>query len=226
MIHEQSITGILKALDEKQYSCVELVNHYLQRLQDSNGEINAFISITTDQALSHAKKLDKARMEGNAPPLAGIPIAHKDIFCTRGIKTSAGSHMLDNFIAPYDATVVEKLNDAGAIILGKTNMDEFAMGSSNENSYYGRVQNPWSKDSVPGGSSGGSAFCSPPSWPQSSRPSGLRSRQWPIPPEIGVLHGRLHQGRQERFSVDPIVVPQVPRRCRLAPASRPGLQPG
>ncbi|HIG40157.1 MAG: Asp-tRNA(Asn)/Glu-tRNA(Gln) amidotransferase subunit GatA [bacterium] len=156
-MHEQTITEILNALNEKQYSCVELVNHYLRRLHDCNGEINAFITTAADQALSRANKLDKARLQGNVAPLAGIPIAHKDIFCTEGIKTSAGSHMLDNFTAPYNATVVEKLNDAGAIILGKTNMDEFAMGSSNENSYYGPVKNPWDKDSVPGGSSGGSA---------------------------------------------------------------------
>jgi aspartyl-tRNA(Asn)/glutamyl-tRNA(Gln) amidotransferase subunit A len=156
MISGHSIAEMLNALEQKEYSCVELVEHYLKRIDDSSS-LNAFISNTSEQAITHAIQMDEARSAGNAPPLAGIPIAHKDIFCTRGVKTSAGSRMLDNFIAPYNATVVEKLDEAGAIILGKTNMDEFAMGSSNENSYYGPVKNPWSMDSVPGGSSGGSA---------------------------------------------------------------------
>jgi len=156
-LHEKSIAEIVAALDSKKFSCRELVSHHLDRITEANGYLNAYITVDREKALTQADAMDKARASGNAPILAGIPIAHKDIFCTKDIKTSAGSRMLDNFIAPYDATIVSKLKAAGTISLGKTNMDEFAMGSSNENSYYGPVTNPWRKDYIPGGSSGGSA---------------------------------------------------------------------
>ena len=157
MIHEQSIREILNSLDKKEYSCRELVDHFIARASDANASLNAFITDTYETARNEADHMDTLRSNGTAPSLAGIPIAHKDIFCTRGVKTTAGSLMLDNFVAPYSATVVEKLNAAGTISIGKTNMDEFAMGSSNENSHYGPVKNPWSEKVVPGGSSGGSA---------------------------------------------------------------------
>lgn len=155
MIHEQSISEMIQALERGDYSCRELISHHLDRI--SNENLNSYITVDDKNALNQADEIDALRAKGNAPKLAGIPIAHKDIFCTKGIKTSAGSKMLDNFIAPYDSTVSTKLKTAGCISLGKTNMDEFAMGSSNENSYYGPVKNPWALDRVPGGSSGGSA---------------------------------------------------------------------
>ncbi|MBV1876894.1 MAG: Asp-tRNA(Asn)/Glu-tRNA(Gln) amidotransferase subunit GatA [Pseudomonadales bacterium] len=157
MKHAQSIKSILNALDKKDYSCRELVQHFLTRIQAQNDHLNAYITVCSESALKHADLMDQARSAGTAPPLAGLPIAHKDIFCTNGIKTTAGSRMLNNFIAPYDATVVDKMSTAGTISLGKTNMDEFAMGSSNENSFYGNVNNPWAAGTIPGGSSGGSA---------------------------------------------------------------------
>ena len=156
-IHEQSIREILKALDQKDYSCRELTSHYLDRIKSDNADLNAYITWDAESALKRADEMDALRAKGDAPLLAGLPIGHKDIFCTKEVKTTAGSKMLDNFIAPYDATVVEKLNASGTVTLGKTNMDEFAMGSSNENSYYGPVKNPWARDRIPGGSSGGSA---------------------------------------------------------------------
>ncbi|MFT7686964.1 MAG: aspartyl-tRNA(Asn)/glutamyl-tRNA(Gln) amidotransferase subunit A [Candidatus Azotimanducaceae bacterium] len=155
MIHEQSIKEMLQALDKREYSCRELVSHHLDRVENEN--LNSYITIDKSNALKQADEIDVQRAKGNAPILAGIPIAHKDIFCTKGVKTSAGSKMLDNFISPYDSTVSTKLKEAGCISLGKTNMDEFAMGSSNENSFYGPVKNPWALDRIPGGSSGGSA---------------------------------------------------------------------
>lgn len=139
------------------YSSVELTQAYLEQIGRHNADLNAYITVTGEQALAQAAVADAARAAGNAGAFTGIPIAHKDIFCTTGIRTSCGSRMLDNFISPYDATVVERLASAGAVLLGKTNMDEFAMGSSNETSYYGAVKNPWNRALVPGGSSGGSA---------------------------------------------------------------------
>ncbi len=145
-------------LRAKHYSSVELTQFFLDRIQRYDTQINSFISVTAEQALAAAKHADAQLAKGaDTSPLLGIPIAHKDIFCTQGVKTSCGSKMLDNFIAPYDATVVTKLHQAGNVLLGKTNMDEFAMGSSNENSHYGPVHNPWDTARVPGGSSGGSA---------------------------------------------------------------------
>ncbi len=155
-MHNKTIAQLVQGLRAGDYSSSELTQHYLQRIQQHQN-LNSFISVTAEQALSSAKQADLMLAAGNAPLLAGIPIAHKDIFCTQGIKTSCGSKMLDNFIAPYNATVVNKFNAAGAVTLGKLNMDEFAMGSSNETSFYGSVLNPWATDSVPGGSSGGSA---------------------------------------------------------------------
>ncbi|QGG80997.1 Asp-tRNA(Asn)/Glu-tRNA(Gln) amidotransferase subunit GatA [Litorivicinus lipolyticus] len=147
----------LDALESGQISSLELVDAQLKRTEHLNGALNAFISIDRDGAMAAAAAADQARAMGQRAPLLGVPIAHKDLFCTQGLRTSCGSKMLDNFIAPYNATVVENLTEAGAVSLGKTNMDEFAMGSSNENSYYGPAVNPWGERRVPGGSSGGSA---------------------------------------------------------------------
>ncbi|QPL44775.1 Asp-tRNA(Asn)/Glu-tRNA(Gln) amidotransferase subunit GatA [Halomonas sp. A40-4] len=156
-MHDKTLTQLANALGSGELSSRELTEHYLQRIQHSGATLNSFITVTADQALAQADAADQARANGNAGWLAGLPLALKDIFCTQGVKTSCGSRMLDNFTAPYDATVVEKLKAAGTVSLGKTNMDEFAMGSSNENSYYGPVNNPWDLSAVPGGSSGGSA---------------------------------------------------------------------
>lgn len=155
-MHTKTIAQLAKGLHAGDFSSVELTQAYLARILQ-NQSLNSFISITDAQALASAEQADLAIAQGNAGPLTGVPIAHKDIFCTQGIKTSCGSKMLDNFIAPYNATVVEKFNAAGLVSLGKLNMDEFAMGSSNETSFYGNVQNPWAENTVPGGSSGGSA---------------------------------------------------------------------
>jgi aspartyl-tRNA(Asn)/glutamyl-tRNA(Gln) amidotransferase subunit A len=157
VMHTQTVTQLAAALRAGEFSSVELTQRYLQRIGQLNGELNAFITVTADVALEQAKAADQLLQRGAGVALTGVPIAYKDIFCTHGVKTSCGSRMLDNFIAPYDATVIEKCNAAGLVMLGKTNMDEFAMGSSNENSYYGPVHNPWQHDRVPGGSSGGSA---------------------------------------------------------------------
>lgn len=156
-MHQSTLAQLSTALESNQISSEELTKLYLERCKQFNGSLNCFITINEDLALAQAKAADKQRAAGNASPLTGIPIAQKDIFCTNGIKTSCGSKMLDNFIAPYDATVIEKMNAAGIVNIGKTNMDEFAMGSSNETSFYGAVKNPWNQDTVPGGSSGGSA---------------------------------------------------------------------
>ncbi len=156
-MHSKTITALSQALSTKQISSVELTQHFLERIKRFDKTLNCFITVTEDYALNAAAEADKQRAQGNAGALTGIPIAQKDIFCTDGIKTSCGSKMLDNFIAPYDATVVSKFHQAGMVMLGKTNMDEFAMGSSNETSYYGPTKNPWNTDCVPGGSSGGSA---------------------------------------------------------------------
>ena len=155
-MHNKTLTELAAGLRSKQFSSLELTQAFIERIKQ-HSEINAYITISEETALNQAKIADQLLANGNTGPLTGIPIAQKDIFCTQGIKTSCGSKMLDNFIAPYDATVIEKFNQSGAVMLGKLNMDEFAMGSSNENSFYGAVQNPWASDCVPGGSSGGSA---------------------------------------------------------------------
>ncbi|MEX0950932.1 MAG: Asp-tRNA(Asn)/Glu-tRNA(Gln) amidotransferase subunit GatA [Gammaproteobacteria bacterium] len=146
-----------QALQQGAISSIELTRLHLQRAEQFNPELNAVITLVPEQALRQAEAADARRSRGEAGALTGIPLFQKDIFCTAGIRTSCGSRMLDNFIAPYDATVVSHLNTAGMVMLGKTNMDEFAMGSSNETSFYGPVKNPWALSHVPGGSSGGSA---------------------------------------------------------------------
>ena len=151
-----SIRGLRAALTSAQISATELVTYFLARIERYQS-LNCFISVSADEALARARSFDQQPDLYNQGILAGIPLAHKDLFCTRGVLTSCASAMLSNYIPPYDATVVERLDNAGAIMLGKTNMDEFAMGSSNENSYYGEVHNPWDVTRVPGGSSGGSA---------------------------------------------------------------------
>jgi aspartyl-tRNA(Asn)/glutamyl-tRNA(Gln) amidotransferase subunit A len=155
MMHKLSVAELSKGLKNRDFSSVELTQHYLKRIDRS--DLNAFITVTEDLALSQAREADSRLTKGDADVLTGIPYSHKDIFCTKGVKTSAGSKILDPFISPYDATLSHKLNMEGMVMLGKTNMDELAMGSSNENSYYGPVKNPWDKKKVPGGSSGGSA---------------------------------------------------------------------
>ena len=156
-MHLKTIAEMADDLAKKEYSSVELVTHFLNRIDTLDKHFNSFITVTPDHALTQAKVADAKRQAGTATRLTGIPIAQKDIFCTQGIKTSCASKMLDNFISPYDATLITHCNEAGLVMLGKTNMDEFAMGSSNENSYYGSVNNPWDRSRVPGGSSGGSA---------------------------------------------------------------------
>lgn len=156
-LHQLSLAELSAGLRAKRFSSVELTRHFLQRIQKHNATLNAFITITGDAALSSAEQADRKIAQGSAASLTGLPLAHKDIFCTDGVLTTCASRMLSNFIAPYDATVVTRLRDAGMVMLGKTNMDEFAMGSSNETSWYGPVKNPWDHKKVPGGSSGGSA---------------------------------------------------------------------
>jgi len=153
--HTKTIAQLSHGLSSGEFSSVELTQHYLDRINAS--DLNAFITVTDELAMKQAQAADDKIAKGAAGILTGIPYAHKDIFCTNGVKTSAGSKMLDNFISPYDATVSHKLNQADLVMLGKANMDEFAMGSSNENSYYGDVKNPWNINKIPGGSSGGSA---------------------------------------------------------------------
>jgi aspartyl-tRNA(Asn)/glutamyl-tRNA(Gln) amidotransferase subunit A len=156
-LHHLTLGELSEGLRARRFSSVELTKHFLARIERFNPGLNAFITITADQALAFAAKADQALASGRAPALTGLPIAHKDIFCTDGVLTTCGSRMLSNFVAPYDATVVERLSQVGVITIGKTNMDEFAMGSSNETSWYGVVKNPWDVKKVPGGSSGGSA---------------------------------------------------------------------
>ncbi len=154
---EKTVAELSVALASGDISSVELTQAYLNRIAELNTELNAFITVCDESALDQARAADAARANGETGALLGIPMAHKDIFCTQGINTTCGSRMLQNFVSPYDATVVERFKAAGAVTLGKTNMDEFAMGSSNENSFFGPVRNPWDSSRVPGGSSGGSA---------------------------------------------------------------------
>ncbi|MBN0988798.1 Asp-tRNA(Asn)/Glu-tRNA(Gln) amidotransferase subunit GatA [Amphritea pacifica] len=154
---DKTLAELAQGLAAGEFSSTELTQSYLDRIKAEDGALNSFITVTEEQALSQAQAADQRRAAGDAGPFTGLPIAHKDIFCTEGVRTSCGSRMLDNFISPYNATVIENFNRAGAVSLGKTNMDEFAMGSSNESSFYGPARNPWNTECVPGGSSGGSA---------------------------------------------------------------------
>lgn len=156
-MYSKSIVELAAGLAAGDFSSVELTQAYLDRIEQQNGRLNCLITRLAESALEEATAADARIGRGEATPLTGIPVIHKDIFCTAGVRTSCGSRMLDNFVAPYDATVVAKLKEAGTVMLGKSNMDEFAMGSSNETSHYGPVRNPWDTDTVPGGSSGGSA---------------------------------------------------------------------
>jgi aspartyl-tRNA(Asn)/glutamyl-tRNA(Gln) amidotransferase subunit A len=155
-IHNMTLAELARGLRNGDFTSREIVSRLVARIEASQPALNAFVSITAERAMEAAAEADKALADGTASTLTGLPLAHKDIFCTEGVRTTCGSRMLDNFISPYDATVVQRLKAAGAIMLGKTNMDEFAMGSSNETSYFGPVHNPWDTSLSPGGSSGGS----------------------------------------------------------------------
>ncbi|MDN6871279.1 aspartyl/glutamyl-tRNA(Asn/Gln) amidotransferase subunit A [Pseudomonas citronellolis] len=157
MLHQLTLAEVARGLADKQFSAEELTRALLSRIEQLDPQLNSFISVTAEQAVAQAKAADQRRANGESGALLGAPIAHKDLFCTQGVRTSCGSKILDNFVSPYDATVVERLATAGAVSLGKLNMDEFAMGSANESSHYGAVKNPWDTSRVPGGSSGGSA---------------------------------------------------------------------
>ena len=156
-MHQLTLVDISKALASKQFSVRELTTHLLSRIEQIDPQLNSFISASKESALQQADAADELRSSGINAPLLGLPIAHKDLFCTEGVRTSCASKTLDNFVAPYTATVVDKLNKAGCISLGKLNMDEFAMGSSGETSFYGPSKNPWDTQRIPGGSSSGSA---------------------------------------------------------------------
>jgi aspartyl-tRNA(Asn)/glutamyl-tRNA(Gln) amidotransferase subunit A len=155
-VHGSSLRQLASQLAAKRISSVELTRHFLARIE-AGAALNAFITVDRDKSLAQAAAADARIARGEAAPLTGIPVAHKDLFCASGWRTTCGSRMLENFVAPYDAHVIEQFDRAGAVLLGKTNMDEFAMGSSNESSHFGAVRNPWDTSAVPGGSSGGSA---------------------------------------------------------------------
>src|SRR5882757_4483582 len=153
-----TIDGVAEALASKKISARELAADYYKRIEARDPELNAYLTLSKDRALAQADRVDALIATGKPlPPLAGVPVAIKDVISTRGVRTTCGSKILENYVPPYDATAVQRLEAAGAVILGKTNCDEFAMGSSNENSAYGPVRNPEAPDRVPGGSSGGSA---------------------------------------------------------------------
>jgi aspartyl-tRNA(Asn)/glutamyl-tRNA(Gln) amidotransferase subunit A len=156
-MHTSTVSELAAGLRARKFSSLELTLHFLGRIERLGPALNAFVTVTADRALADARAADERLARGEGGPLTGVPVAHKDIFCTDGILTTCSSRMLSNFVAPYDATVVRKWREAGTVLLGKTNMDEFAMGSSNETSFYGPVRNPWDPARVPGGSSGGSA---------------------------------------------------------------------
>ena len=142
-LHQHSLAALSRGLAAGDFSSVELTQHFLDRIAAHDKRLNSFITVTAEQALAAAEAADARRAAGDAGPLTGIPLAQKDIFNTKGVRTSCGSRMLDNYIAPYNACVIENFDASGAVMLGKTNMDEFAMGSSNETSWYGPAKNPW-----------------------------------------------------------------------------------
>ena len=154
-MHTLSLAELSAGLKAKKFSSAELTRAYLQRIAKHDKQLNAFVTVADELALKQANAADARIAKGQATALTGVPLAQKDIFCTQGVKTTCGSKMLANFIAPYSATVVQRCDDAGMVMLGKTNMDEFAMGSSNETSFFGPVRNPYDLNAVPGGSSGG-----------------------------------------------------------------------
>ena len=154
---KRTLAQLSRDLRERRLSSVELTRECLERVARHDESLNAFITVDAERSLAQARAADERIARGDAAPLTGIPIAHKDLFCARGWLTTCGSKMLANFVSPYDAHVIEQFDAAGAVLLGKTNMDEFAMGSSNESSHFGPVRNPWDTNAVPGGSSGGSA---------------------------------------------------------------------
>jgi aspartyl-tRNA(Asn)/glutamyl-tRNA(Gln) amidotransferase subunit A len=156
-MHTHTIARLSSELAARRISSVEVTQYFLRRIKALNDQYRCFITVDEEKSLAQARAADQCLATGRAHPLTGIPVAQKDIFCAKGWLTTCGSKMLSNFVSPYDAHVVERLNEAGAVNIGKTNMDEFAMGSSNETSYYGPVRNPWNTERVPGGSSGGSA---------------------------------------------------------------------
>ena len=156
-MHNTALSELSRRLAAKEVSSVEVTRYFLDRIAGAQAGLNAFITVDAEKSLAQARAADARIAKGGAAALTGIPVAHKDLFCAQGWRTTCGSKILENFVAPYDAHVIERFNAAGAVILGKTNMDEFAMGSSNENSYFGPVKNPWDLRAVPGGSSGGSA---------------------------------------------------------------------
>ena len=155
--HTRTLAELAAGLRKKEFSSAELAKLYLDRIEKAQGALNAFVSVSREQALIVAAAADRVLASGLGGPLTGLPIAHKDIFCTRDLLTTCGSRMLANFVSPYNAHVIEQFDRAGAVLLGKCNMDEFAMGSSNETSHFGPVRNPWGRRLVPGGSSGGAA---------------------------------------------------------------------
>ncbi len=156
-LHKMTVAELAAGLRDRRFSSLDLALHFLGRIERMAPDLNAFVTVTADRALADARAADELLAKGEGGPLTGVPIAHKDIFCTDGVLTTCSSRMLSNFVAPYDATVVERWKASGTVLLGKTNMDEFAMGSSNETSFFGPVRNPWDPSRVPGGSSGGSA---------------------------------------------------------------------
>ena len=158
-MHTLTIQQLADGLRARKFSSRELTQHYLDRIAAHDPALNSYVTVTAERALAQADAADALLAQGGGSTLTGIPLGQKDIFCTQGVRTACGSKMLDKFIAPYDATIVEKLDAAGMVMLGKLNMDEFAMGSSNETSFYGPVRNPWDVSRVPGGSSGGSVAC-------------------------------------------------------------------
>ncbi len=158
-IYDLTLAELRARLDNREISAVEVTSAYLDRITETNPAVNAFITVCKDTAIAEAQTADQALSAGNITPLTGLPIAVKDIFNTTGLRTTCASHILGNYIAPYDATVIARIREQKAVIIGKLNMDEFAMGSSNENSAFGAVHNPWNLKHVPGGSSGGSAAC-------------------------------------------------------------------